>query len=270
MCSFDITNFEFMKNYIKQQKETKDLQIEDKDVLVIYRYLQLKSQTNYSSSYQLFLKTKPYMHIVLRETPIIQQKNFEDNLEKTNCLFNQDFQLTDLNLGQIKAQNDIQIKILNDIKKMIKNLTKVTKGLFLYGPIGIGKTFFLKILIKKLIQEKIPFLFLFMPDLTRQFRTNWYNEMMENKLNYLKKIPYLFLDDLGAENMSPLFRDDIFLPLLYYRLEKKIPTFFTSNLNFNDLCQHLASSKDFNSDVKSIKIIKIIKNLTYSYDCNFH
>lgn len=63
-----------------------------------------------------------------------------------------------------------------------------------------------------------------MPDLVRQFKT-WYNESVENKLNYLKTVSFLILDDLGTENMNDFFRDDIFLSLLYYRYENKLPIF---------------------------------------------
>lgn len=267
MHLFDKPTLETIKNYISNHTETKDLKFEEKDLMTVYKYLQLKKEEN-NYTYKLVLKTKPYVHMVFQETIDTKRKDFKNNLEKTNILFNQNFQLNNKDLlKNIKFQNNNQEKIFNEIKKIIKMFPKVNKGFYLHGPFDTGKTFFLKILMKHLLEQKIAFLFVFMPDLTRQFRTTWYSEMMENKLNYLKKIPYLFIDDLGAENMTTIFRDDIFLPLLYFRQTNQLPTFFTSNLNLNDLYDHLTLNKDFNSDVKSLKIVRIIKKLTNIYDC---
>lgn len=45
----------------------------------------------------------------------------------------------------------------------------------------------------------------------------------------------LVLDDIGAEQHSPWVRDDVLQVILQYRMQENLPTFFTSNLSFDDL-----------------------------------
>ncbi|WCA22412.1 ATP-binding protein [Candidatus Phytoplasma oryzae] len=255
---------EKIRSFILKNDETKNLKIEDKDLLIVYNYLENKDQI-VSSGYEMVLKMKPYVHVVFRETSQIQNIHFEDDLQRSSILFNQKIQLNDIRLNNLKMMNSYQEKVFNKIKLFTKNLNKFKKGFYLHGPFNVGKTFLLKILAKILMKKKTSFLFLFMPDLVRQFKT-WYNEAVENKLNYLKNVSFLILDDLGSENMNDFFRDDIFLSFLYYRYENKLPIFFSSNLDLSQLEQYFASQKDCNSEIKANKIINLIKSLTYIYD----
>ncbi|WBL31357.1 ATP-binding protein [Candidatus Phytoplasma sacchari] len=255
-----------IRSFILEHDETKDLKIQDQDLLIVYNYLENKNQIM-TSGYRMVLKIKPYVHVVFKETSKVQKMHFENDLQKANILFNQNIQFIDIQLNKLKIKSPFQEKVFNQIQFCMTNFHKIKKGFYLHGPFNIGKTFLLKILAKNLIKKKISLLFLFMPDLVRQFKT-WYNEAIENKLNYLKKIPCLILDDLGSENMNDFFRDDIFLSFLYYRYENKLPTFFSSNLDLFQLEQYFASQKDCNSEIKSNKIINLIKSLTdiYAYD----
>ena len=54
----------------------------------------------------------------------------------------------------------------------------------------------------------------------------------------MKKADYLFLDDIGSETVSEFVRDDILFRILDYRLENRLTTIFTSNLNTEDLLKH--------------------------------
>ncbi|PQP79311.1 hypothetical protein C6B37_02150, partial [Candidatus Phytoplasma phoenicium] len=108
MHLFDKPNLEAIKNYISNHTETKDLKFEEKDLMTVYKYLQLKKEEN-NYTYQLVLKTKPYVHMVFQETINTKQKDFKSNLEKTNILFNQNFQLNNKDLlKNIKFQNNNQ------------------------------------------------------------------------------------------------------------------------------------------------------------------
>ena len=74
------------------------------------------------------------------------------------------------------------------------------------------------------------------------------------------------IDDIGAENVSAWGRDEILGTLLQYRMNENLPTFFTSNLNIDELESHLAVTKDNNDKVKARRIIERIKYLTYDIE----
>ena len=51
-------------------------------------------------------------------------------------------------------------------------------------------------------------------------------------------------------------------PILQYRMDEKLPTFFTSNLTIDELETHLSETKDSIDKVKARRIIERIKQLT--------
>ena len=51
----------------------------------------------------------------------------------------------------------------------------------------------------------------------------------------IKLAEVLVLDDIGAEQSTPWVRDEILQVILQYRMQEDLPTFFTSNFNFQDL-----------------------------------
>ena len=84
----------------------------------------------------------------------------------------------------------------------------------------------------------------------------------EEKFEFAKKADLLLLDDIGAENISSWSRDEILGPIIQYRMDEKLPTFFTSNLSIEELEVHLSESKDKIDKIKAKRIIERIKFIT--------
>ena len=89
------------------------------------------------------------------------------------------------------------------------------------------------------------------------FQTNY-----DEQFNYIKKVPLLLLDDIGAENCSNWSRDEVLGPILQYRMENHLPTFFTSNLTLEELENSLAMTSNGVDKVKARRIVERIKQLT--------
>ncbi|MDO5441947.1 MAG: primosomal protein DnaI, partial [Bacillota bacterium] len=79
------------------------------------------------------------------------------------------------------------------------------------------------------------------------------NEMIDININKLQKADYLFLDDIGSEAVSEFVRDDILFRILDYRMENKLVTIFTSNLNKNDLLKHYTYDRKDNANLVNAK-----------------
>ncbi|MDV3173852.1 MAG: hypothetical protein Q8783_01975, partial [Candidatus Phytoplasma stylosanthis] len=78
MMSYDKElNLKKMRELIKKNEETKNLKINDEDVIMIYNYLQEKNKIN-ELGYKLILKTDPYISVLYKETPYSQKINFEN------------------------------------------------------------------------------------------------------------------------------------------------------------------------------------------------
>ena len=84
----------------------------------------------------------------------------------------------------------------------------------------------------------------------------------KEKYSLIKKVPLLLIDDLGAESVTSWSRDEILCPLLQYRMDEKLPTFFTSNLNMEALENHLSITSRGDEVIKAGRIISRIKQLT--------
>ncbi len=149
------------------------------------------------------------------------------------------------------------------IKKYKQNVHQ--KGLYLCGNFGCGKTYLIAAIFNELGKEGIKSAIVFWPEflnsLKASFNSNVKSEF-NSKYNYVKKVPLLLIDDLGAEAVTPWARDEVLCPLLQYRMDEKLPTFFTSNLDLKALENHLAITSKGDEIIKAGRIISRIKQLS--------
>ena len=152
------------------------------------------------------------------------------------------------------------LKYINEFIKDYQNKKEV-KGMYLNGSFGSGKTYLIAALFNDLAKKNINSAIVYYPEFLRDLKAS-FNRDYEEKFNYIKKVPLLLLDDIGAENVSSFNRDEVLGPILQYRMEEKLPTFFTSNLTLEELESNLSITSNGVDKVKSRRIIERIKQLT--------
>ena len=145
------------------------------------------------------------------------------------------------------------------LNKFINN--PVGKGLYLTGNFGCGKTYLIAATFNELAKKNIKSSIVFWPEFLRNLKTS-FNEDYDEKMEYIKNVPLLLIDDLGAEVITPWARDEILCPILQYRMDNNLTTFITSNLTITNLEQHLSQTKDGVELIKAKRIIERIKYLT--------
>ena len=153
---------------------------------------------------------------------------------------------------------------LTDFIKKYKNDAH-QKGLYLCGNFGSGKTYLIAATFNELGKDGIKSAIVFWPEFLNSLKASFNSEVkseFKDKYNYVKKVPLLLIDDLGAESVTPWSRDEILCPLLQYRMDEKLPTFFTSNLNLETLENHLAITSKGDEIIKAGRIISRIRQLT--------
>ncbi len=132
------------------------------------------------------------------------------------------------------------------------------KGLYLHGNFGCGKSYIISALFNDLARDGYHSMIIFWPEFVRgAFLDNFNDNFMK-----AKETPLLLIDDIGAEHITDWNRDEILCPLLQYRMDNHLPTFFTSNLSLEQLEEFLAYSKSGVDAVKASRIIARIKQLT--------
>lgn len=138
---------------------------------------------------------------------------------------------------------------------------KVGKGLYLYGNFGCGKTYLISALFNELAHENVKSAIIFWPEFLRDLKASFGSDFKE-KYNYIKTVPLLLIDDIGAESTTSWSRDEIFCPLVQYRMEQHLPTFFTSNLDLKALEEHFSITREQVDHIKARRIIERIAQLT--------
>lgn len=137
------------------------------------------------------------------------------------------------------------------------------KGLYLSGKFGVGKSYLLGALANELASMHIQTVLVYVPEFLKEMKNSIQDHSLHEKVEYVKKAPVLMLDDLGAETISPWTRDEILGTIFHYRMAENLPTFITSNLDYKELQDHLAtSSKGDQDSVKAGRIMERIVSTT--------
>ena len=198
-----------------------------------------------------------------------KQKELSKNKYKENLnLFDMPTVLKDARIKDIYTDDSSRTEAIKYILKFLENYNnKDSKGLYLHGNFGTGKTYLIAALFNELAKKGEKSAIIYFPEFLRSLKASFQKSEYEDatfseKYEYIKKVPLLLIDDIGAENVTAWGRDEILGTLLQYRVNESLPTFFTSNLNIEELENNLAVTKDKSDKVKARRIIERIKMLT--------
>lgn len=138
-----------------------------------------------------------------------------------------------------------------------------SKGIYIYGTFGVGKSYALGAIANELAKLKLKSLIIYVPEFVRELKSAMGTNELEKNIDVLKKSQVLMLDDMGAEPITAWYRDEVLGAILQYRMTEKLPTFITSNLTYEELEQHLSVTENGNEDIlKAKRILERIRALT--------
>lgn len=146
----------------------------------------------------------------------------------------------DVSLEHLLADvSEIAKKESNDYKQVmakILNSYKENKGVFLYGSMGIGKTYLLHAFLNYFIKEYNQKVYsIRVNNLILNFANRNKSEEFEQYFNKIVTVPILLIDDIGSEIVDDFGRDTVLFSVLDERLNHKKLTFFTSNHTIENL-----------------------------------
>jgi len=193
----------------------------------------------------------------------IENNSYKENLE----LFEMPKEIKDATFKNIYKDDKARLPIIKYFKEFIDNYNKEEKpkGIYLNGSFGSGKTYLIASLFNEMAKKKVRSILIYYPEFLVDLKSSFQTDFKE-RFNQIKKIPLLLLDDIGAENCSNWSRDEVLGPILQYRMENHLPTFFTSNLTLQELESHLSTTSSGVDKVKARRIIERIKQLTVSLE----
>jgi len=135
------------------------------------------------------------------------------------------------------------------------------KALYIHGKFGVGKTYLLGAIANQLAEKQISSLIVYFPDFLRELKGSIGDNTVNEKIEMVKTAPVLMIDDIGAESMTSWGRDEVLGPILQFRMLENLPTFFTSNFNFDELKNHLTFSQ--RGEREEVKAARVMERLQY-------
>ena len=244
---------------IKKDKDTKNLDLRPEDYPVAYQYILLRD-SNDLKDFKPVLKTDPFVQITYIKTEEKIKKDLTKTLRNNIEAFESDTYIANVTLDDYIVEDQYQEKALNYAKEFITDTKNYKKGMYLQGPYGTGKSFLLAGLANELTKNNVDVVYAFVPDLIRSIKASMMDNKLEQKVNILKRCDVLILDDLGGENMSSWFRDEILLPILHYRLSANLSVFISSNYNKKILVERIKLNDQ--TDLNALRIMQRINDLT--------
>ena len=195
-------------------------------------------------------------------------KELKENAYKNNLdFYEMPKDIKEASLKDIYKDDKARLPIIKYFKEFMDHYQDEVKpkGIYLTGSFGSGKTYLIAALFNEMAKKGIRSILVYYPDFLRNLKSSFSSDYDE-KYNHIKKVPLLLLDDIGAETVSNWSRDEILGPLLQYRMENHLPTFFTSNLTLEELEKSLSITSSGVDKVKARRIIERMKQLTVTLE----
>jgi len=252
-----------MRQVVSKDPETQNLSLLDIDIYKVYQYLLDRDGHTVRGGYQPVLRTDPYIEIVYRPTKEKAEELRRDKIKEHLKFYDSELYIQDASLSRFEVSNEEREKAYKLALDFVNNFQKdrYNKGLYIYGKYATGKSYLLSAIAQELAEKNVSVLFVYMPDLVRSIRQGMNEGNLEQRINQLKQADVLMMDDIGGENMSPWFRDEILVPVMQYRLSAQLPVFMTSNFEYVQLVEALTVNKDEMNRVKAARLIQRLKDL---------
>ena len=198
-------------------------------------------------------KTCKYQNSLLKDIDYI----------KDSYLFTVAKDVRNAKMKDIYTDDKNRVELIKWMTTFIKNYKagKEVKGLYLSGNFGSGKSYLISAMINELVKDGKKGALVYYPEFLRSLKAA-FGKDFDRQFDYAKTADLLLLDDVGAENITPWSRDEILGPILQYRMDEKLPTFFTSNLNLEELEVHLSIQNGKVDKLKAKRLIERIKYIT--------
>ena len=211
----------------------------------------LRGDTDYiAKGYKpILVMNHGYADVSYEETPELIAAEKEAAIKNRLKLINLPASLKKVSFADVDADDEKRFTVFQRLVEFSEAYPHVRKGLYLYGDFGVGKSFMVAALAHDLSEKRgVSSTLLHYPSFVIDVKNAIGDGNVKTLVDDIKLSEVLILDDIGAEQSTPWVRDEILQVILQYRMQENLPTFFTSNFNFEDLELHFAKGKHGNDE----------------------
>ena len=211
----------------------------------------LRGDTDYiAKGYKpILVMNHGYADVSYEETPELIAAEKEAAIKNRLKLINLPATLKKASLAQVDLDDLGRLPVFEKLLAFVEQYPAIQKGLYLYGDFGVGKSFMVAALAHDLSEKRgVSSTLLHYPSFVIDVKNAIGDGNVKTLVDEIKLSEVLILDDIGAEQSTAWVRDEILQVILQYRMQENLPTFFTSNFNFEDLEKHFAKVKHGNDE----------------------
>lgn len=211
----------------------------------------LRGDTDYiAKGYKpILVMNHGYADVSYEETPELIAAEKEAAIKNRLKLINLPASLKKVSFADVDADDEKRFTVFQRLVEFSEAYPHVRKGLYLYGDFGVGKSFMVAALAHDLSEKRgVSSTLLHYPSFVIDVKNAIGDGNVKTLVDDIKLSEVLILDDIGAEQSTPWVRDEILQVILQYRMQENLPTFFTSNFNFEELELHFAKGKHGNDE----------------------
>ena len=225
----------------------------------------LRGDTDYiAKGYKpILVMNHGYADVSYEETPELIAAEKEAAIKNRLKLINLPASLRKASLAQVDLDDLERLPVFEKLLAFVEQYPTIRKGLYLYGDFGVGKSFMVAALAHDLSEKRgVSSTLLHYPSFVIDAKNAISDGNVKTLVDEIKLSEVLILDDIGAEQSTPWVRDEILQVILQYRMQENLPTFFTSNFDFEELEQHFAKGKHGNDETwESRRVMERIRYL---------
>ena len=211
----------------------------------------LRGDTDYiAKGYKpILVMNHGYADVSYEETPELIAAEKEAAIKNRLKLINLPASLRKASLAQVDLDDLGRLPVFEKLLAFVEQYPTILKGLYLYGDFGVGKSFMVAALAHDLSERRgVSSTLLHYPSFVIDVKNAIGDGNVKTLVDEIKLSEVLILDDIGAEQSTAWVRDEILQVILQYRMQENLPTFFTSNFDFEDLEKHFAKGKNGNDE----------------------
>ena len=211
----------------------------------------LRGDTDYiAKGYKpILVMNHGYADVSYEETPELIAAEKEAAIKNRLKLINLPDSLKKASLAQVDLDDLGRLPVFEKLLAFVEQYPTIRKGLYLYGDFGVGKSFMVAALAHDLSEKRgVSSTLLHYPSFVIDAKNAISDGNVKTLVDEIKLSEVLILDDIGAEQSTAWVRDEILQVILQYRMQENLPTFFTSNFDFEELEQHFAKGKHGNDE----------------------
>jgi len=204
-----------------------------------------------------------YADVTYKETRQLKEQQEQQAIAKRINLVSLPQSYRKITFADIALDDVARVDTFESLVDFVANYPSLDqKGLYIYGDMGVGKSFMLAAMAHELSEtKKVATTIIHYPSFTIDVKNGIKDGSVKEQIDAVKQAEVLVLDDIGAEQFSSWIRDDVLQVILQHRMIEELPTFFTSNYSFADLEAKLSNGRQGDETWQAKRVMERIRFL---------